>query len=373
MIKPSICLVAHFAYGAISGGRSGHVGGVERQTSLMAKWLVERGYRVSLVTWAENGDVDEEIDGVHVIKTCRQDSGIPILRFFYPRWSSLNTALKRANADVYYQNCGEYVTGQVALWCRSHNRKFVYSLASDMDADPELPVMKTMRERVLYKYGLSHADCVIAQTQAQRKMLEDGFGISSRVLPMPCAGPKVNEDISALKKESMNILWAGRIQPLKRLELLLEVAELLPEVEFYVAGNADGDDSYTAPLLSKMEELSNVFYLGMVSRERMPKLYQNATLLCCTSEYEGFPNTFLEAWSFGVPVVSTFDPDNMLDSLNLGVSIKNKQSLYDAIKKLSQSQGEWEKMSEDSRQYYLKNHSVDSAMARFAEVFEEVI
>lgn len=34
-----ICLVAHFAYGALAGGEHGHIGGVERQTSLMAKWL----------------------------------------------------------------------------------------------------------------------------------------------------------------------------------------------------------------------------------------------------------------------------------------------------------------------------------------------
>ena len=31
-VLPNSCFVAHFAYGAIAGGHSGSVGGVERQT-----------------------------------------------------------------------------------------------------------------------------------------------------------------------------------------------------------------------------------------------------------------------------------------------------------------------------------------------------
>ena len=47
----SICLVAHNAAGAMFGGDQGHIGGVERQTSLMARWLAARGYGVSVLTW----------------------------------------------------------------------------------------------------------------------------------------------------------------------------------------------------------------------------------------------------------------------------------------------------------------------------------
>ena len=157
-IKPSVCFVAHFAYGALAGGNGGHIGGVERQTSLMAKWLAARGHRVRLVTWDEGQKDGESIDGVQVFKLCRQNAGLPGLRFFRPRWSSLNAAMKRADADVYYHNCGEYVTGQVAMWCRRHGRKFVYSVASDPDCDVRLPEMHSLRERLLYRHGLFRTD-----------------------------------------------------------------------------------------------------------------------------------------------------------------------------------------------------------------------
>ena len=126
----NVCVVAHHAFGAVAGGRFSHIGGVEWQTSLMAKWLAARGYRVSMVTWDEGQGNQVEIDGIRMLKLCRREAGIPAIRFFHPRWTSLNRALGLADADLYYHNCAEYVTGQISLWCRRHGRRFIYSAAS---------------------------------------------------------------------------------------------------------------------------------------------------------------------------------------------------------------------------------------------------
>jgi hypothetical protein len=34
-----VAIVAHFAYGAMAGTTTGHIGGVEKQTSMLARWL----------------------------------------------------------------------------------------------------------------------------------------------------------------------------------------------------------------------------------------------------------------------------------------------------------------------------------------------
>ncbi len=44
-----------------------------------------------------------EVRGVTVYKMHKPDEGIPVLRFVHPRLTSLWRALKRVNADVYYQ------------------------------------------------------------------------------------------------------------------------------------------------------------------------------------------------------------------------------------------------------------------------------
>jgi glycosyltransferase involved in cell wall biosynthesis len=360
-----LCLVAHFAYGAVAGGREGHVGGVERQTSLMARWLSARGHRVGLVTWQEGPPHDEVIDGVHVIKTCRIDRGWPILRFFHPRWTALNAALTRADARTYYQNCAEYITGQVAWWARRRGRRFVYSVASDMDCDPALPDLPTRRERMLYLYGLRRADPVIAQSEAQVRMLEESFGIRAQWIPMPCAGPSDDEYVPPSYGPPGRVLWVGRVSPFKRLDRLLEVAEACPGFAFDVVGPI-GNDAYSATLLLKAQNRPNVTIRGRASRAEMDAFYRRASVLLCTSDREGFPNAFIEAWSHGLPVVSSHDPDGVITRFGLGAATEaDGAALATALQRVMGSREAWTRASAAARQHYLLHHSIDVVMKRF--------
>ncbi len=367
------CLVAHFAYGALAGGNQGHIGGVERQTSLMAKWLAARGHRVSLVTWDEGQEDGVIIDGVRVLKLRRQDAGIPGLRFFWPRWTSLNAAMKRADADVYYHNCGEYVTGQVAMWCRRHGRGFVYSVANDPDCDAQLPEMHTLRERVLYRHGVRHADRVIVQTRKQQEMLREGFQRDAVVIPMPCPGPSDTEYADCVRNRngSQRVLWIGRVCEQKRPDRLLEVARACPQVQFDVVGPVY-DSEYGRQLSQCAETLSNVTFHGPASRDRVAQFYRQAKILCCTSDFEGFPNTFLEAWSHGLPIVSTVDPDGLIAEKGLGQVGSTVTELATGIQTLLSSQQRWDTASRAARDYYAANHAMEKAMAQFEGVFCEV-
>ncbi len=370
-----ICIVSHFAYGAFSGGEGGHAGGVERQTTLMANWLSENGHKVSLITWDEGQPDASDLNGIINYKICRQNKGIPVVRFFYPRWTSLIHALRRADANLYYHNCAEYVTGQVAIWCKLNKRKFVFSVPSDPDCDAQLPKMNSLREKVLYKYGIRNADKLIVQTMTQQKMLKEGFGLSSTVIPMPCPVP-VNPPGTDKEKRGggkPTIIWVGRISREKQLELLLDVAESLPDLQFSVAGKPNEEDAYIKDVLGRANNLNNVELLGMVPRDGMDDLYRNAALLCCTSHYEGFPNTFLEAWSHGVPVVSTVDPDDVIQRHELGKVVFDKESCISAILELVKSSEIHDQYSNNARSYFMANHTLDVAMNNYSSVFEEVL
>jgi len=366
-------MVGHSAFPTLAGQPEGHFGGVEWQTSLLARWLAARGYSVSIITWDEGQPDKCAIDGVRVVKICRPNDGLRGLRFFHPRWTGLVQAMRRADADVYYQNCGEYVTGQVALWCRRNGRAFVYSVASDPDCDPRLPEMKTCRERVLYRYGLRNADRVIVQTRVQQRMLRAAFGRESVVIPMPCPGPPSSGYVppSPPAPGQARVAWVGRIAPVKRLEWLLEAAAALPDVAFDVVGPSDRHADYAQTVLERGRCLPNVTFHGGVQRENMPAIYRRSSCLCCTSRFEGFPNTFLEAWSHGVPVVSTFDPDHLLTERHLGAEAHDVPGLIVALRSLLGSPDRWLEASRNARRYYLENHSVHVVMPRFEQLFLE--
>ncbi|MBP7568872.1 MAG: glycosyltransferase family 4 protein [Acidobacteria bacterium] len=365
-----VCIISHFGYGAMAGGTRGHFGGVERQTTMLARWLAHRGHEVTLLTWDEGQAPELEIDDVLVMRMCRRDTGLPWARFFHPRWTSLARGMRRANAEVYYQNLGDYVTGQVALWCRLHRRPFVYSVASDPDCDAALPKLRSWRERLLYRRGVLDATRIIVQSRRQSEMLQSGFGRPSVVIPMPCPAPPLQPQ-APRDTEVPRVVWVGRFSPVKRLDLLLEVAALLPSIRFEVAGARDANWPKSRALVERAAALPNVTVRGIVPRHQMPAFYRGAVALLCTSTHEGFPNTFLEAWSLGVPVVSTVEPDDLLSRGGLGFRAESAAQLAEGITRLASDRALWLEMSGNAQAYYRANHTVEATMPVFERVLQE--
>lgn len=373
--KPSICFVSHFAYGAMCGGDHG-IGGVQRQTSLMARWFAQRGYKISMLTWDEGQDDGLEIDGVRIFKLCRRDAGVRGLRFFWPHWSSLNAAMKRADADIYYQNCMGYETGQVAFWCRRHGKKFVYSIANDKDCYVKFPKKKIkLQDKVLFRYGLRQADIVIAQTKTQQSLLHANHKIDSIVLPMPC--PDICKDDNSIgleteQKDLNRVLWIGRICEQKRPDRLLELAKTCPDLQFDLVGPI-ANSEYARAVYARATTIANIKVYGSISRQNVSEFYKMARVLCCTSDYEGFPNTFLEAWSHGLPIVSTFDPDNLIGERGLGVVAKDVSGLANGIKLLLNSEELLRSASEVAIKYFKENHTYEVVMPQFEKVFLNIV
>lgn len=371
-----ICFVAHYAYGALTGGKQGHTGGVERQTSLMAKWFEQNGHDVTFLTWDEGQrERITIVNGIRVIKICKKNQGLPGIRFFAPRWSGLVKAMRLADADLYYQNCAEYVTGQVALWTKQHGKKFVFSVPSDPDCDATLPKMSSYREKILYKYGLNHADCIVVQTHHQQVMLKKNFNLDSTVIPMPCPGLSQQEYAKpkAPDMKSARVLWVGRVSKEKRLEAYIDIARRMPHLQFDIVGGPNKEIEYGNSLLEQARKIKNITVHGIVERNKMDWMYQNTSLLCCTSFFEGFPNTFLEAWNHGVPVISTVDPDHIISRHKLGFAIDDLSELGQRIDQIVSDSRLWNECSENSRNYFISNHMVDTAMRKFKNVFRRTL
>lgn len=360
--KARICIIAQNAYGALSGGRTGHIGGAEHQTSFLARWLAARGHQVSFITWDEGQPDNTVFDGVRVVKMCRLDAGLPGIRFLHPRVSSLLAAARRADAEVYYHNSAEHMTGVLAWWCRRNGRKFVYSVASNVACEASLPALKKQYERFLYRYGVVHADRVIVQSKTQQSLLQEGFGKSSVILPMPCGGPSEAEYAANPAPALDSVSWVGRADGMKRLEWILEIAERLPQVRFQLAVANQHRCPNGGELHQRATRLPNVTWRWNVERAAIAEIYRSTACLCCTSSYEGFPNTFLEAWSHGRPLVTSFDPDGLVARLNLGCVATTVDGFVQAITDLFASKGDWQTKAHNARRYYAENHRAEVAM-----------
>jgi len=105
------------------------------------------------------------------------------------------------------------------------------------------------------------------------------------------------------------LLFAGRIQPLKGLDILLRAVACLDRNDLrllIVGGEAEGGE--VARLRSLARELGiaeKVVFLGAVEHERMPLFYNAANVCVVPSYYESFCLVAIEALACGTPVVAS--------------------------------------------------------------------
>jgi glycosyltransferase involved in cell wall biosynthesis len=368
---PTICFVglANLPVLAREYGRHG-VGGAELQQTLLAKALVARGCNVSMVV-ADYGQPDGAVwDGIKTYKAYRPRAGIPILRFVHPRWTGVWSAMSRASTAIYYTSCAGALLGQVTLFARLHGAKVIFRIASNSDCDPASLLIRYWRDKRLYRYGLRHADLVLAQTPEQQQALLKNFRRVSRVVPSltdttgRCPG----------FAERDGVLWVGNIRALKRPGLLLEAAAKLPHLQFHIIGGPmPGSESLYAAVRAQALQLPNVRFHGPVPYHEVGEFYERARVFVGTSEIEGFPNTYLQAWSRGTPVVAFLDPEHLIARNGMGRAITTVSEMCEAIVTLNSDTQAWEAASQRSREYMDNRFNLTRMTAPYIEAVSDLV
>jgi glycosyltransferase involved in cell wall biosynthesis len=340
------------------------VGGAERQQLLIADELVARGYRVSFVVLDHGQPDGEHVRGIRLFKCYEAEAGVPKLRFFHPRLTGLWRAMARADADIYYQRGAGAETGLIAHWCRGHARAFIFGVANDTTCLPVSPVLPRRSERVLFRYGVRHADAVIAQSVRQQRLLAGTFGIAATVIRSchaPLPEPVDSSGDPSRRVKPGGVLWAGRLSREKRPEWLIGLAEDLPECQFTVVGQCNAGSGYGRDLTRRLASLPNVRWSGYVPYPRMQALYRQTEVVLCTSESEGFPNVFLEAWSCGRPVLSTVDPDDVVSTFQLGRVATDYPAIREQLATLPTERALWEAAGRRGAEYVRQHHATAAA------------
>jgi glycosyltransferase involved in cell wall biosynthesis len=348
--------------------RQHYIGGESVQQTLLGRALARRGHNVSMVV-ADYGQMDgAEWDAIRVFKAYRPHAGVPVLRFIHPRWTGMWSALTRADADLYYTSCAGMQVGLVGLFCRRFGKRFVFRAASDTDCDSSRLLVRFARDRWLYGYGLRRTDAILVQSTSQAKALAHNYGLAGRV-----AGMLVEKPPSDTARD-IDLLWISNIRQVKRPDRILELADRLPEVKIHMAGGSLPDEeSLFRDVKRAASAKSNVSFHGQLSYWEANQLYGRARLLVNTSDVEGFPNSYLQAWIRGVPVVTLIDPDGVIEREGLGIAARFAAEIPAAIRHLLSNAAAWRAASDRCRAFMAREHGEDRVLAAYLDTFEKVM
>lgn len=115
---------------------------------------------------------------------------------------------------------------------------------------------------------------------------------------VPGVDTRLKEIASRNPSRRLRVLWAGRLDEEKRIDLLLELIERADFADFHVYGQAVVNAETVLPARP------NVFYKGPFSspEELVNEIVYDAFVF--TSRWEGMPNILLEVGALGVPVIA---------------------------------------------------------------------
>jgi glycosyltransferase involved in cell wall biosynthesis len=360
----SVCFVAPQAYPVLSGDPSIKiVGGAEVQQSILARELVRRGYRVSMVTHDHGQGPEVVIDGVRVIASHRPGTGWPKLQSAW-MYGSMWQAMRRADADLYYQQNAGFVTGITAAFARANSRLAIYCGAHDQDFLVNSPLIPSRRDRMFYRWGLSHMDFIAAQSPRQVESCRRELGLASEVVRSFYGHKGQPGDRHGV------LMWVARVHPTKGAEQFVDLARMCPELSFRFVGG--GEPAYYESIRERAAGLSNLEFTGFIPYRQVEPMFDGIAAVVSTSAFEGLPNTFLQAWSRGVPTVSFFDPDCQLEGRAVGIVVPNLEAMAQAVRRLKSDAPFWDQQSADSRRYFDQTFALNAVADQYEQLFERL-
>lgn len=369
--RPRVCFVAPTTWPLLAGSKAIPViGGAELQQTIVATELARRGYDVSMISM-DFGQPDGGYEkGIRLHNMHSPDGGLPVVRFVYPRLTSLWSAMRRADADIYYQRTAAVHTGFVAAYCRMNGRRSIHSGASDVDFIPGRQDIVFARDRKIYEWGIRNVDAVFAQNPGQQENVLRHYGREAQLVPNCYEAPA-----GARANPRGYVLWIATLRASKRPELLVELARRLPQHRFLIVGGNDPDAhsvAYAEGMRAAAASLPNVEVRAFVPFAEADRLFDGARVLVNTSQYEGFPNTFLQAWSRGVPTVAFVDTGSRLDGGPVYDVAADADGMCAAVDRLMSDDGYWDQASRRVAEYFAERHSLAAVVGVYEREFERL-
>jgi len=259
-----------------------------------------------------------------------------------------------------------------SLFARKHDRKLVFRIASDTDCEPQKLLIEYnyWRDRRIYEYGLRHADAILAQSVHQQNTMKRNYGLSSTLASMLVDQPR---DVSTFEQRTIPVLWVSNIRQLKRPDLVLEFAARTPELAVHMIGGRIADSQHVFDeTFQRASELPNVTFHGQIPYHEVNDYFANTLVFMNTSDIEGFPNSYLQAWSRGTPVVAFFDPDGLIAREGLGVAVRDMEEMRQAVIELTTNRERWLATSARCVAFMRRQFNEDRILAPYLDTFRRL-
>ncbi|MDY6966234.1 MAG: glycosyltransferase family 4 protein [Halobacteriota archaeon] len=175
------------------------------------------------------------------------------------------------------------------------------------------------------------------------------------------------------------VLFAGRLEKIKNLDFLLRafalVEEKVADAKLLIVGEGS-ERPNLEKLAGTLGLRDKIVFMGVISPEKMPEIYNCADVMALCSVTEGSPTVVREAIACGVPVVSTDvgDVSGTISSEYVGrITEDEEESFADAVVLvLDMAAKEPLKVREECRKIAKEKFGSEKSIVELIEIYQEV-
>lgn len=203
------------------------------------------------------------------------------------------------------------------------------------------------------------ADLILVPSDMSKDDLVSNFGVPPEKIRVFKNWTRYVQERDAVK--TIDLIYVGRVDGLKQLTRLVEIAravrEKIPSLRVTLVGDgADMENVRRAVYERRMEDAFE--FAGFQSD--IGKYLAEAKIFCLTSQFEGMPLAALEAMAYGLPVVTTAYPGarELVQAGETGFVCANDREYGDALTALLSDDARRAAMGERARTFVRREHGL---------------
>ena len=356
--RASICIII----------RSLANGGAEKQSILLANALQDE-YHVQLVILSKEPRHHAHLDAItaYGLDHTYLEGGT------FTKLKAFTALLKKHQVDLIFS----YLPGDTFFAAIGGKLAGVKHIYGGMRSS----LIPEWKKRVGLRFAHNHLlSATIANSHAGKDYYKDNGFNDEKTIVIP-NGMIVKQDYLGRElKETVEILSVGRFVPAKDYETAIKSISMLKKsktlnknFKYIIIGAGELEDQLRHWIRAyKCEDCVEL----VIDPPNIPDYYRKADIYLCSSFFEGFSNTLMEAASFSLPIVSTDAGDNAYlaihDETGFISPIYDANSLANHLAILINEDTIRATMGKRSYEHLLKNFSYEAFQKRYKSLLEEI-
>ncbi len=334
-------------------------GGAERVATILASGLCKRNYEVYFAYFYDakkNYNISED---VRLVKINAYKTNCNRIKAIFKRLSDLRKAIKTIEPDYVLPFLYDF---QVYFASKYLKVNFLTNIRVNPRVFSKSKIKLFFRDRACKK-----SNAILVQNNEQKEYFSKKMQKKVFIMPNPVDASFLNVD-KKYNNRIESIVSTGRLDDnQKNFKLIFDAFKVLHEkydyLNLYIYGEGPSKNMYEEYL--KQNNINNVFLCGRV--ENVAECLKKHDLFVMSSNFEGQPNSLLEACAVGLPCISTNCPTGPKEIIAHGINgllidVNNKDQLISAMEKLINNNELAIKMGENAKKSIKENYSLEKTL-----------